>query len=151
MRQIITISIIPLFLWSCNNKTNNKVDLKTQESDSSFAEIEWNYREVRQSYVDSLMLDICSTQDAEFIDLYPFLDSIASDKDEKLVLVDSLKSIGFKVTEWGRGNWMKGPRIVNVTMTNQQCECQIDKLYYSINQDGKYKVTERIKCKKASK
>jgi hypothetical protein len=87
----------------------------------------------------------------EFIDFYPILDSIAIDKYEKLVLVDSLKSIGFKVTNWGRGNWMDGPRIVNFTMSNEQCECQVDKLYYSTEQEGKYNVTERIKCIIASR
>ena len=111
---------------------------------------EWNCQEVHRNYMDSLMLDVCSTKDLEFIDLYPVLDSIASNQHENLVLVDALKSKGFKVTNWGRGNWMEGPRMVSFTMSNHQCECQLEKLYYSTEQKGKYRVTERIKCKEAS-
>lgn len=161
MTQKIILSITLLFLWSCDNKTNDKAssdgqsaieaELQSQESDSSSTEIGWNYKEVNQSYVDSLMLNICSIQGVELIDLYPVLDSISSDKDERLLLVDSLKSRGFKVTKSARGNWMEGPRIVSFTMTSQQCECEVDKLYYSTSQVEKYRVTERIKCKNTSR
>jgi len=92
------------------------------------------------------MIDICLTKDIEFMDLYPRMDSIFSDKGENLILVDSLKTKGFKVTNWGRGNWVEGPRIITFTLSNGQCECQVDKLYYTTEQEPKYKVTERIKC-----
>ena len=98
-----------------------------------------------------LMNDICSLKKLEFIDLYPILDSIASDKYEKLVLVDIMKSKGFKITNWGRGNWMEGPRIVCFTMSNGQCECQISKLYYPTEEKGRFKVTERIECKEVNR
>ena len=70
------------------------------------------------------------------------------DIQDKINLVDALKTKGFKVASSSRGNWMEGPRIVSFTMAMQQCECQVDKLYYSTDQESLYKVTERIKCKK---
>lgn len=155
MKQIILTIIILSTLWSCDNQIKKEVSAENHsqiENESKtqdlYRNVEngLNYKEVKLIYIDSLLLDICSTQDFEFIDLYPVLDTIASDKHEKLFLVDSMKSIGFEVTNWGRGNWMYGPRIVSFTMSNEQCECQVDKLYYSTNQTNKFKVTERIKC-----
>lgn len=161
MKQTIIVTIILSTLWSCDNQTKKEAstkdqngienEMQTQDLDSTSTETGWNYKEVERKNIGSLLLNICSTSDLEFIDLYPTLDSIASDKYESLILVDSLKTKGFQVIEWGRGNWMEGPRIVSFTMSDQQCECQVDKLYYSIDQKGKYKVTERIKCKKTSR
>ena len=161
MRQIIITTIILSVFWSCNVQTrkedstenNNRTEKESnpQSIESKSSESDLSFNEVNRNYIDSLTIDVCSTKDMEFIDLYPVLDSIASDKYENLVLVDSLKMKGFEVTNWGRGNWMEGPRIVSFTMSNQHCECKVDKLYYSTDQDGKYKVTERINCKKTSR
>ena len=160
MKQLILTTIILSVLWGCGNlsRKNNSIEIKDKfekeaisenlESDSQ--KNEWDYQEVKRNYIDLLMLDICITQDIEIIDLYPILDSIASDEYENLILVDSIRAKGFEVTNWSRGNWMEGPRIVSFTMSNEECECQVDKLYYSTEQKGKYKVTERIKCKKVS-
>lgn len=160
MRYFTKTTIIILLLWSCNNpsKENDATetldqieDVNDQSVESRSAESEWNYREVNRDYFDSLLVNICSTEDLEFMNLYPLIDSIASDKYENLILADSLKKRDFELVNSGRGNWMQGPRIVSITMSNQLCECQLDKLYYSTEQEGKYKVTERIKCKKASR
>lgn len=159
MKQlIITILIFPL-LWSCNNQINvdasgDIFDQIEATNDQSVVitntKDEWNYKDVYQKYFDTLMMDICLTEGIEFLDLYPIIDSIPSGKYEKLILIDSLKTRDFKVTSRGRGNWVYGPRIVSFTMSNKQCECLVDKLYYSTDKKGKYKVTERIKCKKAN-
>ena len=144
--------ILTIFLCSCTSNTANK-DQKISEMigvKEKSIKNEWNYKEVKKEFLDSLMIDICSTKDIEFKNLYSRIDSIVSDKNEKLILVDLLKVNGFQVINSGRGNWMEGPRIVSFTMSNRQCECQIDKLYYSTEQENKYKVTERIKCKKTS-
>jgi hypothetical protein len=149
MRHTITIIII-VFLWGCENKpktiekTNNETLLGIK--DNNKYEDEWDYKKVNQNYIETLLVQICETRKIEFIDLYPILDSIASDEFEKLVLVDSLKTKGFLVTNWGRGNWKEGPRIVNFEMTKGKCVCAIDKLYYSTEQSDKFKVTERINC-----
>lgn len=160
MRQFAITTIFSLLIWSCNNQSTESgntaipdqiEEVSEQSVEGSNDENEWKYIEVNRDRFDSLMANICSTEDLEFLNLYPIIDSIASDKYENLILVDSLKAAAFKVTNWGRGNWMEGPRIVSFTMSNQQCECQVDKLYYSTEQEGKYKVTERIKCKDADR
>lgn len=153
MKQIFFIIVLLSFFWGCNNQpkqdTINGSDAISEiknEAELEQSVNEWNYKEVGSNYIDTLIVDICSTQDLEFIDLYPIMDSIASDKYESLVLHDLLKDNGFEITNWGRGNWMEGPRIVSFTMSNGKCECQIDKLYYSTENEDEYKVTERIKC-----
>lgn len=152
MRIVLPILTLA-FLFACSGNSANEIisDSNKEAMSEDSSVIGWNYREVEQSYLDTLLGDVCSTEDLEFIDLYTELDSIASDEFENLVLVDSLKSMGFKVTNWGRGNWMEGPRMINFTLSNEQCECQIDKLYYSTKSENKFKVTERIKCDKVSK
>lgn len=149
MKTQITILVI-ILICSCSSDHSINKEMKTKSANdvnNEEADFEaWNYKEVKQDFFSLLMYDICSTQDVEFIDLYPVMDSIANDEYERIILVDSLKSKGFKVTDWSRGNWMHGPRFVSLKMNNGHCKCQVDKLYYSTESDHKYKVTERIKC-----
>lgn len=106
----------------------------------------WGYKEVSQIYLDSLLENICTLQNYEFTDLYPWLYTIPKlDSNEHLILLDLLKRKDFKQLSWGRGNWEKGAQIVSYTMTNGKYTCQIDKLYYTTDKEGLYRVTERIK------
>lgn len=129
-----------------NRETLESIKISDEQNGSN-----WSYEEVGKGHLATLMMRLCSTKDLEFIDLYPVLDSIASDNFENLILVDSLKTKGFKVTTWSRGNWQDGPRIVSLTLSNDECDCQVDKLYYSTEEEGKYKVAERIKCERVSR
>lgn len=137
-------------MLGCNNKQetigNNEKILTTENSEKEQHHTDGYYKKVDQTYLNALMNQICSTENIEFIDLYPILDTIASDSFEKLILVDKLKTKGFTVSDLGRGNWQEGPRIISFKMTDMHCECQIDKLYYSTENEDKFKVTERIKC-----
>lgn len=144
------IIILSILLTSCSFDKKEETDQESEYSQETDIEKTkgWNYKTVNKQQINTLMDDICSTVDLEFVDLYPILDSIASDKNEKLILVESLKNKGFQAINWGRGNWQYGPRIVSISMSNGQCNCQIDKLYYSTNTNEEYKVTERIKCNK---
>lgn len=152
MKSLLVILIVT-FLYSCSNNANDKdeKEFETIRIEAESSKNTLSYKKVNQKFVDSLMHAVCLTKALEFIDLYPVLDTITSDEYENLILVDSLKGRGFRIKNRGRGNWMKGPRIVSYTMSNKQCECQIDKLYYSTQHDNKYKVTERIKCYKTDK
>lgn len=152
MKNLITILTITL-LSSCSNNIGS-TEVKEAENNSFKNETDrnaWNYEKVSHDNLASFLNNICSNKDSEFIDLYPTIDSISSDEYENIILVDSLKTKGFNVTNRGRGNWTEGPRIVSFTMSNGQRECQVDKLYYSTEHENKYKVTERIKCVKASR
>ena len=147
MKQIISILTI-IFLFGCNNKQgtfDNNDNIKTTDnSEKEQFDNGLDYKKVNQTYLDTLMIQICSTENIEIIDLYPILDTIASDKMEKLILVDKLKTKGFKVKDWGRGNWQDGPRIISFKMTDTHCECQIDKLYYSTENKDTLIVTTLI-------
>ena len=79
---------------------------------------EKEYKEVSQILMDSLLTEICTIENSEFIDLYPVPETVALDGFEKLILVEKLKTKGFTVTNWGRGNWQEGPRIVSYTMAD---------------------------------
>lgn len=153
MKYCVNI-IIFIILFSCDNKSNSTINQKHLSSSAISQDTMddgWNYKEVKKNNIDSLMKDPCQTSDFECIDFYPLLDSIASDPNEKEMIVDMLKSKGFKVINSGRGNWQDGPRIVSRTLSNGKCNCQVDKLYYSKGEKSKYKVTERIKCRNASR
>jgi hypothetical protein len=137
------------FLYSCSNfgtgddEKNGNAWIVEDES----LQMDEHYEEVEVKDLDAFLTEVCSVKNVEFKNLYPLQDSIASDKYEHLILVDVFKEKGFKVANWGRGNWEFGPRIVSIEMISGQCSCFIDKLYYATGVVGKFAVTERMKCK----
>jgi len=88
----------------------------------------------------------CKYTEIEFNNIYIEPQPIKADSLENLVVLDYLKSKGFDVLGYGRGNWEKGPRIISYEVTNYFCDCQVDKLFYSSNLADKYRTTERVKC-----
>jgi len=125
-------------------------DLRAQSSDNLTLDKRQAYAEAKFKNINWTETTICEIGQLEFIDIYPNVDSI-SDKHERLEIVEKLESIGLTKTNWGRGNWELGPRIVSVTLTNGECSCQVDKLYYSTDNPSIYRVTERIACEPISR
>ena len=99
-----------------------------------------------------LVIENANGKSIEFPEIYDSLTkNIPEDNVEKLILVEKLKSKGFKVINSGRGNYPPlGPRIVIFTLKKENCECEVAKIYYSTISDSVYNMTERISCKKAS-
>jgi hypothetical protein len=129
------VSIILLFLISCAGK---------QKSDSP------------EDFNDKLLDFVIENSNDEYVELpglyHGTTETIAEDNDEKLILVERLKARGFKVTNWGRGNYPPlGPRIFSLTLVNGDCECEVDKIYYSSVIKSVYMMSERIKCKKTGR
>jgi hypothetical protein len=95
----------------------------------------------------------------KFIELPDLYDSVSKeiverDEDERLILVQILKKKGFEITNWGRGNHPLGPRIIVLNLKKDNCECEVQKIYYSSDAVASgeiYKTTESIRCKKASR
>jgi hypothetical protein len=131
-----TIIFISIFFFSCNEKPkiqttefNEKiVEFAIENSNNKFIELPNLY--------DSLSKEI-----------------VAKDEDEKLILVQILKTKGFEVKDWGRGNHPLGPRIISLKLKKGNCECEVLKTYYSTDDlPGEiYKTTESIRCNKASR
>ena len=84
----------------------------------------------------------------ELPDLYEKYTEIPEQGKEIIILAVELDARGFKMIDSGRGNHMQGPRFIMNKFKKSDCECEVNKIYYSINSGEKYKVTERIKCKK---
>lgn len=148
MKQFTIVTTIFLFLTSCSNPPKEIKKLTINNQEELIIYNDDNFKKLNLLDFDSLVNNICSTKAVELENIYPTIDSIASDKYENLILVNTLKARGFKVTNWGRGNWEFGPRIVSFTLATENCECQVDKLYYSTDKKGEFKVTERIRCNK---
>lgn len=128
MRKII-ITLVTLSLISCNEKTK-----------------------VKDDFVDKIInitIETSTDKYVEFPDLYDKLSQeILDDKDEKLIIVEKLKAKGFKITNYGKGNYAPfGPRIINVTLQKYGCECEVDKIYYVTISDSNFITTERIRCR----
>ncbi len=135
MKKIILFIVITI-CFACNNK-----------NDSTHKTI---YKQDINEKVLDLVIENCYN---ELIELPNIYDSIATvipqDKVEKLILVEKLKSKGFRVTDWGHGNHPPlSPRIVSIKLNNGICECEVDKIYYKTISDSLYSMSERIKCKK---
>jgi hypothetical protein len=100
------------------------------------------YIQTTQDSLKPVLARICQGISYEFTDLYQDTDSIP--EADFMEIDNYLKNEGFEVVETGRGNWIKGPRIFSMTLRKDSCYCRIDKLYYSIENSAKLKVTERI-------
>ncbi|MBK7636764.1 MAG: hypothetical protein IPJ13_22740 [Saprospiraceae bacterium] len=126
------LTLLSILFFSCSEKAkilplnfNQKiVDFAIENSNDNFIELPNIYDNLPKEIVDK-------------------------DEDEKLILVQILKSKGFKVKEWGRGNHPMGPRIIMLKLNNEYCECEVQKKYYSSDHlPGEiYKITESIRCK----
>lgn len=130
-----TIIFVCIFFFSCSENPKKKstefnekvVDFAIENSNDKFIELPNLY--------DSLSKKIA-----------------AKDEDEKIILVQILEKKGFEVKDWGRGNHPLGPRIVALKLKKGNCECEVQKTYYSTDDlPGEiYKTTESIRCRKAS-
>lgn len=66
---------------------------------------------------------------------------------ESLIIVQDLKERGFIVVDWGRGNFMQGPRMVAITAKKEDCYCEVIKKYYSpLKSEIGFVLTESIRC-----
>ncbi|WP_291083376.1 hypothetical protein [Flavobacterium sp. BFFFF1] len=105
-----------------------------------------------QNFAEKIVAFAIENSDDQFIELPELYDSltktIPDDKDEKTILVQILKKKGFKITNWGRGNWPPlGARIIQITLKKDDCECTVNKMYYATMDDSLYEMRERIKCR----
>ncbi|SCZ00079.1 hypothetical protein [Flavobacterium caeni] len=131
--QILLISSALFFTFSCNKKTDDK-----------------------RTSVDKIIDVVIETSDGqsvEFPDLYNFVYySLSDENPENLILVRKLMYRGFKINESGRGNYPPlGPRIINVNMRKEDCECNVSKIYYSTVNDSIFQTTEKISCKRTGR
>lgn len=131
MKNILLL-VIFLFVISCNEK-------KTQNDDF-------------YNRILDVVIENSNGKIVEFPEMYDSLVSkIAEDETEKLKLAEILKSRGFTIVNWGRGNHPLGPRIVVINLKNKDCECEVAKVYYSTSVDSLYQISEKISCKKTGK
>lgn len=98
--------------------------------------------------VISLMLENPKGESVEFPDLYlERVRSIPTENEEKLILVEKLKTRGFTIKNTERGTSpLAGIRFVSVKLSKENCLCEVTKTYHSTEFVSEYKATERIKC-----
>ncbi|MES2412022.1 MAG: hypothetical protein V4535_11320 [Bacteroidota bacterium] len=102
--------------------------------------------ETNQQIID-LIIHAKNNEFVEFSDMYETTaTAIKSDEEEKILIVQFLKKKGFKVENWGRGNFPYGPRIISIEMVKADCRCDVAKLYYTYDSDGTIEVKEKIRC-----
>lgn len=110
----------------------------------------------QHAFVNRTIDFVVSQRANETIEL-PFIytdlvSEIPSDANESSILADALKEKGFKVVNWGRGNYPpRGPRIVSLTLLKKDCICEVNKIYYFTTADSLYELSERIKCRDSIK
>jgi hypothetical protein len=69
--------------------------------------------------------------------------------DEQFILAEKLEARGFKVVDTGSvNNQLSGRRMATLTLVKDNCECEVDKVYYSTLNVSQYVRTERIKCRR---
>ncbi|WP_367178982.1 DKNYY domain-containing protein [Flavobacterium sp.] len=138
-------------------------DLETFEIISSFEGKDKNYnyesgfikeddfKKITLKEFDFEKKEICENEPIAFIGIYDKLKSYEEDKNEKIEIVEKLKSKGFKVNNTKHLNWSGESKIIRVSMTNNKCNCVVEKLYrYDFSKPSEtkeiFKVTERMHC-----
>jgi len=136
----LILTLVTLISKSQNISTKNDLDNKT------IANIDF-----KEKLLDFLITN-CDDKAIELPFLYDSLSTkIPEDSADQIILVQSLKKRGFKINDWGRGNHANGPRIISITMSNGNCECQVMKIYYLTEDKDAFEMSERIKCKNVSR
>lgn len=146
MKTGFSFLITTFLFFSCQNQEGTE-KLSPEKAEDSTDKNETPSTEFQSATLTenpSLFENICSVSPMEFTDLYGSIHSISDDAHEKVMLVDTLKKQGFEVKDWGRGNFDLGPRLVSFTLQKDSCKVRVDKLYYSTDTVGTFKVTERI-------
>ena len=95
--------------------------------------------------------DFCQTEPIVFVDINDNLVSYIEDKNEPIEIVEKLKQKDFTVNNIKYLDWAGESKIIRVSMTNNKCNCIVEKLYrydYGKPSETKniFKVTERIYC-----
>ena len=125
------IFILPLLmLLGCKEKTTKTT--ATKNSTESIVDFVLEHK-------DNTVIELPNLYDS-------LVTNIPDDSVETLILAEILKKKGFKVINWGRGNFMNGPRIVNFTLQKENCFCVVSKMYYSTASDTLFQMAERINC-----
>lgn len=115
-----------------------------------------DFKKTNYKTFDFTKWDLCQIGPIEFDEIYDSLEQLPEPKNEKIVIAERLKSMGFTVKSIGQGGWVAGPRIINVALSNDQCDCFVDKIYYydyskPSETEKEYKVTERMHCEQKEK
>lgn len=133
--KFVIISLIILFFSCCGKPKKQQIDFNEKVVDFAIEISNDKFIELPNLY-DSLSKEI-----------------VPKDEDENLILVQILKKKGFELKDWGRGNHPLGPRIISLKLKKENCECEVQKIYYSTDDLPRevYKTTESIRCKKASR
>ena len=95
---------------------------------------------------------ICDYGLIEFVGIYDNEEPLAYYQNEKSLIAEKLELKGFTLKNEKIGDWSSGPRIVSFTLSNNKCDCFVEKLYYydyskPSETEKTYNVTERLHCK----
>lgn len=128
--SLISILLIGVCLTTCNEKLSRRGDDFVEE-------------------VVDLAVRLKNNRPIELSTLYDSLaTTLPADSVETLVLAEELKRKGFKVIDWGRGNFPpNGVRIVVLGLKKDSCYCSVSKMYYSTIRNDLYQIRESISCK----
>ena len=112
-----------------------------------------NFKNARFKTFDFGTKDFCQTEPLAFVDIYDSLVSYSEDKGKPIEIVEKMKEKNFSISNVRYLNWAGESKIIRVTMTNNKCNCIVEKLYrydYTKPSETKniFKVTERIHCEK---
>ena len=95
--------------------------------------------------------EICGAEPIVFVDIYDSLAAFKEDKEKPIKTVEQLKRKNFIVNNVRILNWAGESKIIKVSLTNNKCNCIVEKLYrYDYGRPAEtkniFKVTERIYC-----
>jgi hypothetical protein len=157
MRKAKPIVIIILFFMAFQAKCQNRkyiVDsIPFYIHDTAFSKHTQTFAITRRVF-EQLYLNYCDTFFLVFDGFYPIKKVLDIAMNDTIFVGRFLESKGFVRSDYGWGNWDKGPRFANAKYTKDSCKCEVYRVYYYYEKmkDGYFnlKIKEAIICNQKS-
>ncbi len=107
-----------------------------------------------KTQLDAILKNLAAGDNFLFTDFYLVMDTLPEADTDPFILAEHLKQLGFKMVDWGRGNWdrgtHKGPRFYYEMYEKNNLFCNVYKLfaYNELMQDSSSNLMayEQIEC-----
>lgn len=137
MLRILIVIVILIF-----------IDVNLIKTNETSSPVTFNCSNLKE--IEDLNLEFCDNIHIVFDNLYDIVDVLPLRINDSTLVKEILLDNGFKIINYGSGNWEKGPRFTLIEYQKDSCKCSTLKIYYYNSQieDSLFnmKVEEKIIC-----
>lgn len=94
---------------------------------------------------EELLDDQCGIENIKVYDIYDHKE-VLDDANERSFVVQKLKSKGYEILSWARGNSASGPRVISYELKKDDCICHVVKWYNNTTVNGQLDIFDTVTC-----